>query len=236
MDATATALPPITAPIRPLAGGPKPDPFVGNLLQVRRDPLEFLGDVGRRYGDIVPVKYGPVTVYVLNHPDLIEEVLVTQQRSFAKGRFYRILHRLLGTGLLTSEGEFWRRQRRLAQPAFHRARIEAYAGTMVSYAERLIDGWRTGETRDVHEDMMRVTLEIVVKTLLDADVSVEAGEVGRALPVALVELDSLMNGPAFLLPDAVPTPGKIRLGRAVRRLDSIVYRHPRAARVIRRPR
>jgi cytochrome P450 len=87
-----------------------------------------------------------------------------------------------------------------------------------------LERWRPGEVRDVHEDMMRVTLEIVVKTLLDADVAREAADVGAALPVALRELDALINGPAFLLPDAVPTPGKLRLARAVKRLDAVVYR------------
>ena len=173
---------------------------------------------------MVPIRYGPQLVLLLHHPDLIEEVLVTRQRDFAKGRFYRILGPLLGEGLLTSEGDAWRRNRRLAQPAFHRARVAAYGQTMVDATERLLEGWRPGAVRDVHADMMRLTLNIVVKTLLDADVEGEAAAVGEALPEALRELDGLMNGPAFLLPQALPTPGKRRLARAVRRLDAVVYR------------
>ena len=173
---------------------------------------------------MVPIRYGPQLVLLLHHPDLIEEVLVTRQRDFAKGRFYRILGPLLGEGLLTSEGDAWRRNRRLAQPAFHRARVAAYGQTMVDATERLLEGWRPGAVRDVHADMMRLTLNIVVKTLLDADVEGEAAAVGEALPAALRELDGLMNGPAFLLPQALPTPGKRRLARAVRRLDAVVYR------------
>jgi cytochrome P450 len=216
--------PAIRVPVRPAAGAPKPDFLVGHLLQITRGQLDFLRHVARDYGDVVPVRYGPQTVVLLQHPDLIEEVLVTQQRNFAKGRFYRLLGPLLGEGLLTSEGELWRRQRRLAQPAFHRERVAAYGDTMVALTERLLEGWRPGEVRDVHADMMRVTLEIVVKTLLDADAAGEASAVGEALPVALHELNGLMNSPAFLLPEAVPTPGKWRLTRAVRRLDDVVYR------------
>ena len=161
---------------------------------------------------------------MLHHPALIEEVLVTRQRDFAKGRFYRILGPLLGDGLLTSEGDAWRRNRRLAQPAFHRQRVAAYGRTMVDATERLLREWQPGAVRDVHADMMRLTLNIVVKTLLDADAEGEAAEVGQALPTALRELDGLMNGPAFLLPQALPTPGKRRLAQAVRRLDAVVYR------------
>jgi cytochrome P450 len=210
-------------PIRPAAGAPAADPVVGHLLQVRRGMLDFLTRISRDYGDVVPVRYGPQTVLMLHHPALIEAVLVTQQRNFSKGRFYRLLTPLLGEGLLTAEGDFWRRQRRLAQPAFHRERVAAYGRTMVAYSERMLAGWRPGEVRDVHADMMRLTLEIVVKTLLDADAAGEAATVGEALPVALHELNGLMNGPAFLLPQAVPTPGKWRLTRAVRRLDRFVY-------------
>jgi cytochrome P450 len=215
---------PLAVPIRPAAGAPPADPLVGHLLQVRRGMLTFLTRISRDYGDVVPVRYGPQTVLMLHHPDLIEAVLVTQQRNFSKGRFYRLLTPLLGEGLLTAEGDLWRRQRRLAQPAFHRQRVAAYGRTMVAYTERMLAGWRPGEVRDVHADMMRLTLEIVVKTLLDADAAGEAAAVGEALPVALHELNGLMNGPAFLLPQAVPTAGKWRLGRAVRRLDGFVYK------------
>jgi len=88
---------------------------------------------------------------------------------------------LVGNGLLTSEGEVWKRQRRLAQPAFHRQRISAYGDVMVDYAQRMIAMWRAGEVRDIHRDMMRLTLEIVVRTLFNADVSQDADKVGRGL-------------------------------------------------------
>ena len=121
------------------------------------------------------------TVYVLNHPDYIRDLLVTHHARFKKGRALQRAKRLLGEGLLTSEGEFWRRQRRLAQPAFHRQRINSYAETMVAYAEKTSARWRGGEALDVSAEMMRLTLAVVGKTLFDADVESDADEVGAAL-------------------------------------------------------
>src|SRR5262245_48532809 len=104
--APAAGAPP-EVPIRPAAGAPPADPVVGHLLQLRRGMLDFLDRLSRDYGDVVPVRYGPQTVLMLQHPALIEAVLVTQQRNFTKGRFYRLLTPLLGEGLLTAEGDFW---------------------------------------------------------------------------------------------------------------------------------
>jgi cytochrome P450 len=194
------------------------------LLDVNRDQLGFLTHCARTYGDAVKLQFGLRKVLVLNHPDLIEEALVTKQRNFVKGYFYRILGPLLGNGLLTSEGDFWLRQRRLAQPAFHRERISAYAQTMLDYTADLLATWRDGEVRDVHEDMMRLTLRVVGKTLFDTDVESEAPEVGAALSSALAELNNQMTGPEFLLPMRVPTPSRRRLREAVRRIDPVIYR------------
>jgi cytochrome P450 len=135
-----------------------------------------------------------------------------------------------GNGVFLSEGEFWRRQRRLVQPAFHRARINAYADIMVRYTRQMLDTWRTGDIRDVHQEMKAVTLRIAAKTLFDAEV--EADEVGAAVTTAAHEIQSKINSLSFLVPYSVPTPGHLRLRGAVRRLDAIVYRiiaHRRAA-------
>jgi cytochrome P450 len=204
--------------------GPPARPILGNLLELSRDELSFLAHSAKTYGDVFTLSFGWMTTYVLNHPALVEEVLVTQQRNFAKGYFYRILGPLLGNGLLTSEGDFWLRQRRLAQPAFHRERINAFAEVMTDYAQTLLSEWTAGETRDVHADMMRLTLRVVGKTLFDADVESDAPDVGHALTSALEELSTQMSGPEFLLPGRIPTPSRIRLRRAVSRLDPVVFR------------
>ena len=119
-------------------------------LTIRRDPLNALRTFAREYGDIVLFHVLMQERILLNHPDFIEQVLVIQQSKFHKSELTRrITARMLGQGLLTSEGEFWRRQRRLVQPAFHRSRINEYGATMREIAQAHISGWRDGEVRDL---------------------------------------------------------------------------------------
>jgi cytochrome P450 len=205
-----------------LPPGPSPDSRSGSFRNYSRDPLGFLPTLGREYGDIVTMRFYKFRVYYVNHPDYIEEVLVNQARKFIKGRILRANKGLFGNGLLTSEGDFWLRQRRLAQPAFHRARIAAYAETMVRLAERMLEGWRDGESRDVHAEMMRLTLQIVSKTLFDADVDADVQEVNRALE-AIMEHNSDFRR-LILTPSWLPTLRNIRAALATRRLNKIIYR------------
>jgi cytochrome P450 len=202
--------------------GPRPRFVIGNLPELARDQLGFYRRCATQYGDVVPFRIGPRRAVLLSHPDHIEQVLVTQSHHFEKGSLYKVLRPLLGEGLLTSEGDFWRRQRRLAQPAFHRDRITSYGEVMVRYATRMLGAWRDGEVRDVHADMMQLTLQIVAQTLFDADVTSAAADVGQALEAAMRQLQSELNSVLSLLPARVPTPGRLRLRRAVRRLDALV--------------
>ncbi len=197
-------------------------PFFGNSVSFLRDPLGFLRSMRKKHGDVVRLAIGPLRMTLVSHPDLVEDVLVTQNRLFQKDRFLRVLRPVLGDGLLSSEGDFWRRQRRLAQPAFHRERIAAYAGIMVEKAARLAGQWRDGEIRDVHKDMMRVTLEIVAETLFGAEVGDHAEDVGESLEAVL----TIVSDPVELfLPflKRLPTPQRRRFDRAVAKLDSILY-------------
>jgi cytochrome P450 len=124
---------------------------------MQRDPITFLSRLAREYGDVVHFTFGPQHLYFFNHPDAIREVLVTQARSFQKGRALQRAKVILGEGLLTSEADIHRRQRRLAQPAFHHGRIARYAEVMVDRALRTRHRWRGGEVVDIHQEMMRLT-------------------------------------------------------------------------------
>ncbi|HWO00538.1 MAG TPA: cytochrome P450 [Blastocatellia bacterium] len=202
---------------------PKPKPFFGHLTMFRRDPLKFLLESARQYGDVVHFKFGPQDIYLLNHPDYVRDVLVTNNRNFVKSRGLEMAKKFLGEGLLTSEGEFHRRQRRLAQPAFHRQRINAYASVMTDYGTQTRNRWRSGETLDISQEMMRLTLAIVGKTLFDANVETEASEIGKALTDVMQLFDRITTPFSGLL-QKLPLPSNIRWLKAKQRLDATMYR------------
>jgi cytochrome P450 len=205
------------------APGPKSVWPGREMIPFRRDPVGFLARQARRYGDVSQFRVGPVRMFLLNHPDYVRDVLVTHHEKFHKGRALQRSKRLLGEGLLTSEGAHHRRQRRLAQPAFHRHRISAYAEVMIDYAERAGARWRAGETLDVAGEMMRLTLAIVGKTLFDAEVESEADEVGAAL-TEVMELFGYLLLPYAELLEKLPLPATRRFRRARARLDAVIYR------------
>src|SRR3954463_11042900 len=154
------------------------------LPAARRDPLGVFGEAFRDYGDVVRFHFGPMVGHLVSSPAGVNHVLAENNKNYGKQtRGYESLRYVLGNGLLTSEGEFWKRQRRIAQPAFHRQKIAGFAEAMVRAAEdcavRL--GRRHGQTVDVHNEMMRLTLRIVGETLLGFDPSSEADDVGEAL-------------------------------------------------------
>src|SRR3954462_8061810 len=164
----ATAAPP----------GPKTS-LVGSLIyRPGRDPLAFFTNLARQYGDLVSYRMGGEQIFAVNDPALIRDILVTHNKNFTKSRGLERTKRLLGNGLLTSEGAFHLRQRRLMQPAFHRERVAGYGRTMVDYADRMRQGWTEGATLDIAREMNRLTLSIVGKTLFDADVAADAPMVG----------------------------------------------------------
>ncbi len=195
------------------------------MPEFNRDTFGFIERCRRDYGDIVRMRFLYLTAHFLYHPADIEYVLVTNAKNFIKSRSLRtpFFQRLVGIGLLTSEGEVWKRQRRLAQPAFHRQRISAYAAVMVEYAGRMIASWRAGETRDIHRDMMRLTLEVVVKTLFNTDVSGDADKVGQVLSQMAKPFASQATL-KWILDNRLPTSTHRSFNRAAREIDEIVYR------------
>jgi cytochrome P450 len=202
--------------------GPKGSPVLGNLREFRDDRLRYMRELASTYGDVVYLKLLRGEAFLLAHPDAIEEVLVKKKRSFRKARGTRALAPLLGNGLLVSEGDFWRRQRRLAQPAFHKERIGAYGAIMTEAGDRMLAGWKAGVPIDARLEMMRVTLDVAGRTLFNADVLDEASTVGDSLEMALAHFD-WWSASGFLVPLWMPFKPNRRFWRARRELDKIVY-------------
>jgi cytochrome P450 len=202
--------------------GPPPNLLRSLFGALQQNPLEYFTELARKYGDVSGLRIGNFRSLFINHPDLIEDVLVNKARMYHKGRILQANKFLFGEGLLTSEGDFWLRQRRLSQPAFHRERIAAYAATMAEYTEQMLAGWRGGQERDVHEEMMKLALRIVGKTLFDADVTRDAKEVGETLDMLLKIAANF--GRTVLVPLWVPTPRNLRAKAGVRRLEKVIYR------------
>ena len=212
--ATTTAAPP----------GPRGQLLLGSLGDLRRDQLGFYDRCARNYGDVVPLRLGPSRGVLLYHPDAIEDALVARSRDFVKTRSLRLLRGLIGDGLLLSEGDVWLRQRRLVQPAFHRQRVAAYGEVMAAHATRRAEAWAPGAVVDVHAEMMAVTQGIVAKTLFDADVSDDSHTVGDAARDVTEFFATRVGSLLQLLPLWLPTPAHLRLSRAIRQLDAVVYR------------
>jgi cytochrome P450 len=223
MPAVATA-PPNAPQLTPgLPPGPKGHFVLGSMLELRRDLLGFMTKCARDYGDVVFFRFVHIPVCVLSHPDDIERVLITDSSKFVKSRDYRALAGIMGDGLVTSEGDVWRRQRRLVQPAFHREKILRYARVMVDDAERVAAGWRDGQTFDIHAEMMGLTLQIVAECLFGADVRAHSGDIGDALQVVMEGFSDYARV-AMVLPRWLALPRTSKMGKAVRRLNSALHR------------
>jgi cytochrome P450 len=190
---------------------------------MQRDNLGFLMQLKRDYGDFARFRVGPYYAYLVAHPDDIHEILVTQAAKFYKSKVTKTtFNRFLGDGLLTSDGEFWKRQRRLEQPAFHVKRVTAYADTMVELTERQLERWGDGQQLDIDHEMMSLTLNIIARTMFDADVSGAANAVDEAMG-AIQEIISQQNRSIVPpLPIWIPTPRNRREHDAVETLDSIL--------------
>lgn len=193
------------------------------MLAITRRPLTFFPALKETYGDLATVYVGRQPIVLVSHPDHIRDVLVTNGRNFHKGRGLERARMLLGEGLLTSEDEFHLRQRRLAQPAFHRARITAYGDVMATYAERRADHWHDGDVLEINHEMAAYTLAVVGKTLFDADIEGEAHEIGEALAAAIAAFNYTVLPFAPLLMH-LPIPMARRYKRGRQRLDATIYR------------
>lgn len=217
-------------PAQPIKRPPGPERVSANPLslwaymrRMQRDPVGRVMERFEEYGDIYYAPFLRRDVYVLRHPEHIHEVLVAQAGKFEKpseGLTANQLRRLLGEGLLNSNGELWRRQRRLIQPAFRKERLEEYSQVILEHALAWRARQRDGAALDVSREMMELTLSIVCKTLFDHEVTTESDHVASAMRV----FRQSFGGIDAFLPDWLPTPSKRRSDRALARVDALVYR------------
>ncbi|MBV8477408.1 MAG: cytochrome P450 [Acidobacteria bacterium] len=205
-------------PARP--PGPKPRFLIGNIPLASRDPLALFMRWAREYGDIFYYRAGWIHVYFLNRPDLIDLVLVRNHANLRKDHVVQNSRWFFGNGLLTSEGEEWKRQRRFAQPAFYRERITSYGNLMTNYAEQMLSSWQDGATVDMHQEMMNLTLRIVVRALFGVEPA-KSEEISAALNTMMRNTSGLR----LLLPPVarrLPLPGMGDVRRAVKQLNDTV--------------
>jgi cytochrome P450 len=185
-----------------------------------RDSTRTLSRWAREYGDIVFYQFMKFPIYVLFHPQHVEQVLLGKTGNFVKGMTARSNPELFGNGLLTSDGDFWRRQRRLSNPAFHRESIARYAEITVEEAANLSERWKTGETRNIHNDMMNVTLRIVLRSLFGTHLAEHMKIIEPALE-AIMASSTGFNSIAFFL--RIPTPARKQHFLGVEKLNKVVY-------------
>jgi cytochrome P450 len=205
------------------APGPKRGFSPTTLLKIGSDTLGFFKSLSEKYGDVVHLRIGAKDVIMVNEPDLICEILTDAHRIFTKGRVLEISKHLLAEGLLTSEGESHRQQRRFVQPAFHKDRFAAYANVATNYSARAQTTWNDNDIRDIAKEMSQLTLGIAGKALFDSDLSNEAKDIREALSEALGLLRWMMLPVPSGLLNFIPH-FRRRFQAARRRLDQTIYR------------
>lgn len=198
--------------------GPYGHPITGNLKDLKSRVLDFFCSLQPSYGDISTIRFSVRKVIYLQHPDLIQYVLQENNRNFTKSLRYEQLKYLLGNGLLTSEGDEWLKQRRLIQPAFHKNQLALLADEMITCTHQMLEKWKPGII-NVSAEMTALTLDIVSRTLLNADVKSDAKNVGDALSYLLRSVNIRTRTPV-LLPLWIPLPSHLKIKSAIRTINA----------------
>ena len=202
--------------------GPSGHFLLGSLKDFSKDILGFLSKCARDYGSFSSFRLGYRRVYLLCDPDDIQAVLDTDHALFHKHSFFwQHVQAIFGKGLLTSEGDHWAHQRHILQPAFQGATIAAYGAKMVQLTEMMLNRWPDEGTKDIHQDMMELTAHIMHETLLGSRGNLPAQEIGELMNSVTDEIAKRFRRP-FFYPDWIPTPGNLRYGKAVRKLDAFI--------------
>ncbi|MGL4651546.1 MAG: cytochrome P450, partial [Caldilineaceae bacterium] len=224
----------IQAPEAPAAQapGPKGLPVLGNALQFGGGVvLQKYFDLQRDYGNVVRLKFGPLDAFVLFHPDDVHHVLVKNQKNYIKGIGYDGFRLLVGQGLVTSDGEPWRKHRRLLQPPFTPTAVLQYHGMMVEVTQKLLDRWQAvadaGGTLVMDDEMMRLTMSIIGRAMFNIDLDAEIKEVGQALHEAFAFIPTRSNS---VVPMALPLPAHLRFKKNLETIDRFIYDRIAAAR------
>jgi cytochrome P450 len=216
---------PNTTPTEGKIPGPRGLPVIGVLPQLwQMKPLSYFVKVTREHGDVVRLDVGPGTIYLISHPDDIKHVLQDNNRNYRKG--YEKVTPVLGNGLVTSEGEFWLRQRRLIQPAFHKQTIAGMASLMTDMIGETLENWEEiagrGEAVDVANEMMKLMQRIIVQAMFGTNVPADPDQMGRAFDDALRFMNQFIMVPLDIIRQ-LPTPTNLRFRRAIKFLDRVVY-------------
>ena len=200
-------------------------PWIGHLVRGWHDPIGLFEEAFRMHPGAVRVVFGPYHYVMISAPDSIKHVLTDNAKAYEKSRNYDGLKIVFGQGLLTSEGEFWKRQRRLVQPAFHRQKLALLTDKMASATRLTVDRWNIegAPNGNVHEAMMRLTFAIVGQTLFSTDVDGDASAIGHALTVGL-EWTNQYAEALVRVPKWVPTPKNREFAKALATLDELIFR------------
>ena len=211
----------------PQAPGPTNREMLGQIRAIQTDPLAFLHQLSKTYGPVASFRVFTTPVFVLSHPEAARHVLQEEHRRYSKDTIqYNALASITGRGLLTNDGASWLRQRRLAQPAFSRPRMQSLDQIVVPAAQRMLARWEayriSGEVLDIDAEMMRLTLEVVGKALFSIDLSEEASQLTRAVMTTLDHIVYRARN-VLVVPEAIPVPRNLRFRRALKVLDSTVW-------------
>ncbi len=198
-------------------------PVVGDLVAFGRDPLGFVVELQRVWGDVAHFRIAADDVWLVSHPDDIEQLLVRDAKVLHKDQIYDLLRPALGEGLVTAEDEHWRRHRKLLAPLFTKRHVEVWGDTMVRCAREVSAAWTPGVALDLQHEMMSLTQRIVLETLFGSDLAVDTASLGRAIDLIMEHFVHEAQGPLRLVPAWIPTPSRQRSTAAIAELDAAIY-------------